>query len=105
MSLQGMIDKDLEACFSVNEFAIEVEHYFNHERETIKVIFHETTDVILERGEYAGVETTVPSLHIPTSLATNINHKSLFTIGADTFGVIEVHKQNDSTTKVYLDRQ
>jgi len=106
MNLQGMIDKDLAACFNVDEFGIATTHYFGVDSsEVLNVVFDETTDVVLQRGEYAGVETTVPSLQVSTSWATNINHKSLFVIGADTFGVIEVHKQNDSTTKVYLDRQ
>lgn len=101
-----MIDKDLEACFSINEFSIEATHYFGIAgTEVLNVVFDETTDVVLERGEYAGVETTVPSFVVSTSKASNISHKSLFTIGSDTYGVIEVHKQNDSTTKVYLDRQ
>jgi len=101
-----MIDKDLTACFSTNDFAIEATHYFGIAgTEVLNVVFDETTDVVLQRGEYAGVETTVPSLQVSTSLAVNINHKSLFTIDSYTYGVIEVHKQNDSTTKVYLDRQ
>lgn len=105
MSLQGMIDKDLEACFDIAEFGVEAAHYFAGENETLNVIFDETTDVILEKGEYAGAETTVPSLQVATSQAVNVNHKSLFVIGEDSFGVIELHKQNDGTTKVYLDRQ
>lgn len=105
MNLQGMIDKDLEACFDTDEFGVEAVHYFAGENETLNVIFDETTDVVLEKGEYAGVETTVPSLQVATSKAVNINHKSLFVIGEDNLGVIEVHKQNDGTTKVYLDRQ
>jgi hypothetical protein len=106
MNLQGMINKDLAACFNIGEFGIEATHFFGvASSEVLNVVFDETTDVVLERGEYAGVETTVPALQVSTSLAANINHKSLFIIGANTFGVIEVHKQNDSTTKVYLDRQ
>ena len=106
MSLQGMIDKDLAACFNIYEFGEEVTHYFGVDSsETLNIIFDETTDVILDKGEYAGIETVVPSLQVSTEVATNINHKSLFTIGGLTYGVIEVHKQNDGTTKVYLDRQ
>jgi hypothetical protein len=105
MNLQGMIDKDLAACFNKAEFSVEAVHYFAGENEKLDVIFDEKTDVILERGEYAGVETTVPSLQVATSKALNIGHKSLFVIGEDNLGVIEVHKQNDGTTKVYLDRQ
>ena len=104
MSLKGMIDNDLKACFNLSEFAEEVTHYFGVDStETLSVIFDEHTDVILEKGEYAGIEATVPSLQVSTQTALNINHKSLFTIGADTYSVREVHKQNDSTTKVYLE--
>lgn len=105
MNLKAMVDKDLEASFNLDEFAVETVHYFAGENEKLNVIFDETTDVILEKGEYSGVEATVPSLHLVTSKATNINHKSIFVIDAKTFGVIEIHKQNDSTTKVYLDNQ
>lgn len=105
MSLQGMIDKDLAACFNTDEFGVEVVHNFAGENETLNVIFDETTDVVLERGEYVGVETTVPSLQLLTLVAIKISHKSLFVINQEVFGVIEVHKQNDGTTKVYLDRQ
>jgi len=105
MSLRAMIDKDLEACFNLDEFGVEAVHYFAGVSEILKVIFDETTDVILDKGEYNGVEATVPSLQLATSEATNINHKSIFVIDGETFGVIEIHKQNDNTTKVYLDRQ
>lgn len=100
-----MIDKDLEASFNLDEFAVETTHYFGDVDEVLNVIFDETTDVILEKGEYSGVEATVPSLQLATSKATNISHKSIFVIDGKTFGVIEIHKQNDSTTKVYLDNQ
>jgi hypothetical protein len=105
MSLKGMIDKDLEASFNLGEFAVEATHYFDDVDEVLNVIFDETTDVILDKGEYNGIEATVPSLQVPTHKANNIKHKSLFMIDGETFGVIEIHKQNDSTTKVYLDKQ
>ncbi len=99
-----MIDKDLEASFSLDEFGVEAVHTFAGENETLNVIFDETTEVVLDKGEYAGVETTVPSLQLPTFKATNINHKSFFEVDGVSYGVIEVHKQNDGTTKVYLER-
>lgn len=105
MNLEAMIDKDLEASFNLDEFAVEVTHYFDDVDEVLNVIFDETTDVILDKGEYNGVEATVPSLQLATSKATNIGHKSIFVVDGKTFGVIEIHKQNDSTTKVYLDNQ
>jgi len=105
MNLEAMIDKDLEASFNLDEFAVEATHYFSDVDEVLNVIFDETTDVILDKGEYNGVEATVPSLQLATSKATNIGHKSIFVVDGKTFGVIEIHKQNDSTTKVYLDNQ
>ena len=105
MSLKEMIDKDLEASFNLDEFAIETVHYFAGENEELNIIFDEATEVVLDKGEYAGVETTVPSLQLATSKATNISHKSLFVIDGLNYGVIEVHKQNDNTTKVYLDKE
>ena len=113
MNLEAMIDKDLEASFNLDEFAVKATHYFLKESaeaqgdvdEVLNVIFDETTDVILDKGEYNGVEATVPSLQLATSKATNIGHKSIFVVDGKTFGVIEIHKQNDSTTKVYLDNQ
>ena len=105
MSLEAMIDKDLEASFNLDEFAVQATHYFDDVDEVLNVIFDETTDVILEKGEYSGVEATVPSLQVATSKATNIGHKSIFVVAGKTFGVIEIHKQNDNTTKVYLDNQ
>lgn len=101
-----MIDKDLTACFSTDEFAVEAKHYFGVDNdETLNVIFDEATEIVLERGEYAGAETTVPSFQVPTFQAINISKKSLFVIGTNTFGVIEKPKQNDGSTIVYLDRQ
>ncbi len=101
-----MIDKDLAACFNLGEFADVATHFYGVDStEQLNVIFDETTDVILDKGEYAGIEATVPSLQVSTILAVNINHKSLFTINGFTYSVIEVHKQNDSTTKVYLEKE
>ena len=100
-----MIDKDLEAVFNLDEFAVQATHYFGDKDEVLNVIFDENTDVILEKGEYSGVEATVPSLEVATSKATNIGHSSIFVVDGKTFGVIEVHKQNNNTTKVYLDNQ
>jgi len=105
MNLRDMIDKDLEASFNLDEFAVEATHYFDDVDEVLNVIFDETTDVILDKGEYNGIEATVPSLQLATSKATNISHKSIFVVDGKTFGVIEIHKQNDNTTKVYLDNQ
>ena len=105
MNFKEMIDDDLKACFDNQEFSIVALHYFASEDEELNIFFDEKTDVILEQGEYAGVETTVPSFQIASFKAININHKSLFSINEENFGVIEVHKENDGTTKVYLDRQ
>lgn len=103
MNLKEMMDKDLEACFNLDEFGIEVVHYFAGENETLNIIFDETTEVILEKGEYEGAEVTVPSLQVQTTKATNINHKSLFVIDGLNYGVIEQPKQKDGTTIVYLE--
>ena len=105
MNLKGMMDKDLEASFNLDEFAIETVHYFAGENEKLNIIFDEATEVVLEKGEFNGVEALVPSLTVPTSKATNITHKSLFVIDGLNYGVIENPKQKDGTTIVYLEKE
>ena len=106
MNFKEMLDKDLADSFSLNEFGVEATHYFGVDSiETLNVIFNEATEVVLEKGEFNGVEALVPSLTIPTLKATNITHKSLFVIDGLNYGVIENSKQKDGTTIVYLDKQ
>lgn len=100
-----MMDKDLEASFNLDEFAILTVHYFAGENEKLNIVFDEATEVVLDKGEFAGVEALVPSLTLPTSKATNITHKSLFVIDGLNYGVIENPKQKDSTTIVYLEKE
>lgn len=106
MNFKEMMDKDLADSFSLNEFGVEATHYFGVDStETLNVIFDEATEVVLEKGEYAGAEVSVPSFQVPSFQAANIKHKSLFTINGETFGVIEKPKQADGTTIVHLDKQ
>jgi hypothetical protein len=105
MSLKEMMNKDLEASFNLDEFAIETVHYFAGENEKLNIIFDEATEVVLDKGEFTGVEALVPSLTVPTSKATNITHKSLFAIDGLNYGVIENPKQKDGTTVVYLEKE
>lgn len=104
MSLLETMEKDLDACFSTKEFAVDISHFFEDKSETLSVMFDEKTDVIMDRGEYEGIEATVPSFVIQTSKSSNINHKSIFVIGEENFGVIYPDKKNDETTVVYLER-
>ena len=105
MNFKEMIDKDLESCFSLNEFGTEAVHYFNNASEILNVIFDEKTDVVLDKGGYSGIEATVPSLLVNSKRSNNINHDSIFVIDRSEYGVIELEKQSDGTTKIYLDRK
>lgn len=56
MSLEEMMKKDLADSFSLKEFGVKATHYFGADStETLNVIFDEATEVVLEKGEYAGI--------------------------------------------------
>lgn len=105
MTFKEMMNKDLDACLNLTEFGIASTHTYGELTETLTVVFDKSTDMVLERGEYAGSEASLPALTLNTSKASNINSDSLFLIGTVTYGVIEKNHQKDGTTIVYLDVQ
>jgi len=103
MNFDEMIEADLSNC---SEFGGVCKHTTNGTTVDLDYLcFDENTDVIFDKGEYEGVETTVPSLTVQTSKASQISHKSILEIDGEVFGVIQAPKQKDGTTIVYLDRQ
>lgn len=100
MTFDEMIETDLAAC---NEFGGKFSHIFDRGTDELDYLcFDEKTDVILEKGEFGGVEATVPTLTIQTTVAAGINHRSSLNIKDIIYEVIEVHKLDDNTTVIYL---
>lgn len=108
MSIKNMADKDLSNC---TEFGGICSHTNGSTTVPLQYLcFDENTDVVFDRAEKdgwstSGVETTVPALTVQTTKASLIDHKSLFNIDGEVFGVIEIDKKKDDTTIVYLERQ
>ena len=102
MSLKGMMEADLAAC---SEFGGTLTHTLDLVEEPLEYLyFEEETEVILEKGEYEGATAFVPMVAMQTSVAAGVGKKSLLTIDGEVFGVIYPDKQNDGTTKIYLER-
>ncbi|RYA23901.1 hypothetical protein CRU96_05700 [Malaciobacter halophilus] len=102
MAVEEMIETDLAAC---SEFGGTLTHTLDLVEEQLEYLyFEEETEVILEKGEYEGATAFVPMVAMQTSVAAGVGKKSLLTIDGEVFGVIYPDKQNDGTTKIYLER-
>lgn len=100
MTFEEMIETDLAAC---SEFGGKFTHTFESGSVELDYLcFDEKTDVILEKGEYGGIEATIPTLTVQTTVAVSINHRSSIEVKNVVYEVTEVHKLDDSTTIIYL---
>lgn len=103
MTFDEMIEADLANC---SEFGGVCNHTINGTTVPLEYLcFDENTEVVFEKDEYSGAETTVPALTVQTTKAGQISHKSILEIDGEIFGVIEIDMKKDNTTIVYLDRQ
>jgi len=102
-NFKEMIERDLA---NSNDFGGVCNHIVNGVATPLEYLcFDENSEVIFEKNEYQGVETTVPALTVQTSKADGITHKSIFEIDEKIYGVIEKSIQKDGTTIIFLDKQ
>lgn len=103
MTFDEMIETDLANC---SEFGGVCNHTINGVTVPLEYIcFDKNTEVVLEKGEYSGVEATVPALSVQTTKAGQITHKSILELDGVMYGVIEKSMRKDNITIVYMDRQ
>lgn len=102
MALEEMFETDLAAC---SEFGGKLTHTLDDNVVELDYLyFEEETEIVLDKGEGEGSTALVPMVAMQSSLAAGVRNRSLLTIKGEVFGVIYPDKQNDGTTKIYLER-